>query len=46
MDVTALRSSESLRYKVEGPIKGLAMFVWAGTAWGIAGCSLQLIVYS
>ena len=45
-DVTALRCSEPLRYKVGGPIKGLAMFVRAGTTWGIAGCSLQLIVYS
>ena len=30
-----LRCLEPLRSKVGGPIKGLAMFVRAGTAWGI-----------
>ena len=32
-DVTALRCSEPLRYKVGGPIKGLRQVVRDGTAW-------------
>ena len=32
-DVTALWCSEPLRYKVGGPIKGLAMIMRDGTAW-------------
>ena len=45
-DVTALRCSEPLRYKVGGPIKGLAIFVRDGTAWGygmIAGISAYVL---
>ena len=33
-DVTALRCSEPLRYKVGGPIKGLRHVMRDGTAWG------------
>ena len=32
-DVTALRCSEPLRYKVGGPIKGLAMLCGMGPPW-------------
>ena len=32
-DVTALRCSEPLRYKVGGPIKGLRQVLRDGTAW-------------
>ena len=42
-DVTALRCSEPLRYKVSGPIKGLAMLCGLGPP---GDSSLQLIVYS
>ena len=34
-DVTALRCSEPLRYKVGGPSKVFAMVVRDGIAWGI-----------
>mgnify|MGYP004674967637 CR=1 FL=1 len=43
-DVTALRCSEPLRYKVGGPIKGLRQVVRDGTAGGITHKNFQLTI--
>ena len=42
-DVTALRCSEPLRYKVGGPSKVFAMVVRTGTAWGKVGVFMRII---
>ena len=40
-DVTALRCSEPLRYKVGGPIKGLRQVLRDGTAWVLGISPIQ-----